>query len=62
MDNLDKVLINFQVLRYVRRDFKIACVTLGTTMTAVLVDAVLDAIDEAIVRAAAEREKEARDG
>ena len=57
MDNLDKVLINFQVLRYVRRDFKIACVTLGTTMRAVLVGAVFDAIDEAIIRAAEEREK-----
>jgi len=40
------------------RDYKIACAQLGVAMS----DDLHDHVDETIVRAAAEREKEARDG
>ena len=49
----DKLLVNFQVTRQVRHDFKLACLELYTTMA----DVLRDAIAAAIIRAAAEREK-----
>ena len=45
--------INVKVTKETRHDFKLACLQLYTTMA----DVLRDAIDEAIVRAAAEREK-----
>lgn len=48
--------INVRVTKEVRHEYKLACLELYTTMA----DVLRDAIDEAIVRAAAEREK--RDG
>ena len=45
--------INVKVPKSTRHDFKLACLELYTTMA----DVLRDAIDETIVRAAAEREK-----
>jgi len=50
--------INVKVTKETRHDFKLACLQLYTTMA----DVLRDAIDATIIRAAAEREKEARDG
>lgn len=45
MDNLtDKLMVNFQVTRSQRHAFKLACLKLGTTMSAVLRDAVTETI------------------
>ena len=48
--------INVRVTKSTRHNFKLSCLELYTTMA----DVLRDAIDETIVRAAAEREK--RDG
>ena len=50
--------INVRVTKSTRHAFKLACLELYTTMA----DVLRDAIDATIIRAAAEREKEARDG
>lgn len=44
---MDKVLVNFQVPRHQRRAFRLACYQLGTTMSAVLRDAISATIAEA---------------
>lgn len=43
----DKLMVNFQITRGQRHTFKLACLKLGTTMSAVL----RDAVSETIVRA-----------